>query len=170
MNKALEIIEARWLFDVPVEKIDVAIHPQSIVHSLVEFEDGSVMAQMSPPDMKLPIQYALSYPDRWPSPSKKLDLTEAFSCDFLPADTERFPALALGMEVAGQGGTAGAVFNAANETAVAHFLDGRLQFNRIVRACRAILEYHDFDPNPSLEQLTQLAAWARKETIQWIGA
>ena len=170
MNKALEIIEARWLFDVPVEKIDVAIHPQSIVHSLVEFEDGSVMAQMSPPDMKLPIQYALSYPDRWPSPSKKLDLTEAFSCDFLPADTERFPALALGMEVAGQGGTAGAVFNAANETAVAHFLDGRLQFNRIVHACRAILEYHDFDPNPSLEQLTQLDAWARKETIQWIGA
>ena len=170
MNKALEIIEARWLFDIPVEKIDVVIHPQSIVHSLVEFEDGSVLAQLSPPDMKLPIQYALSYPDRWPSPSRKLDLTEAFSFDFLPADIENFPAIALGMEVAGQGGTAGAVFNAANETAVAHFLDGQLQFNRIVPACRAILEHHDFDLNPSLEQLTQLDAWARKETIQWIGA
>lgn len=170
MNKALEIIEARWLFDLPVEKIDVVIHPQSIVHSLVEFQDGSVMAQMSPPDMKLPIQYALSYPDRWQSPSRKLDLTEAFSCDFIPADTGRFPAIALGLEVAEQGGTAGAVFNAANETAVAHFLDGQLQFNRIVPACRAILDNHNFDPAPTLEQLTRLDAWARKETIEWIGA
>src|SRR4051794_25578101 len=139
MNKALEIIEARWLFDVPAEQIDVVIHPQSIVHSLVEFVDGSVVAQLSPPDMRLPIQLALSWPERWPSPTKKLDLTQSLRLDFEPPDEDRFPAVRLGREVAAAGGSAGAVLNAANEAAVAAFLGGNLQFTKIVPACRAVM-------------------------------
>ncbi|MCP3693780.1 MAG: 1-deoxy-D-xylulose-5-phosphate reductoisomerase, partial [Planctomycetaceae bacterium] len=167
MNKALEIIEARWLFDVPVEQIEVVIHRQSIVHSLVEFTDGSTMAQMSPPDMKLPIQYALSYPDRWSAATEKMDFSRAFQLDFQPPDPERFPALELGREVARQGGTAGAVLNAANEAAVAEFLAGRLEFINIVPACRAVLEHHEFDASPTLEQLEAIDAWARKEITRW---
>lgn len=169
MNKALEIIEATWLFDVPPDQIDVVIHPQSVVHSLVEFKDGSVLAQLSPPDMKLPIQYALSYPERWECPAGKLDLEQALSLDFFPPDEDRFPALALGHEVARRGGTAGAVLNAANEAAVARFLDGQLRFMDIVPACRAVLDNHNFDPSPTLEQLLELDAWARKETQTWSG-
>jgi 1-deoxy-D-xylulose-5-phosphate reductoisomerase len=167
MNKALEIIEARWLFDLPVEQIDVVVHPQSIVHSLVEFVDGSVLAQMGVADMKLPIQYALSYPNRWQGPAAKLDFTVPFNCEFFPPDYERFPALLLGREVAGRGGTCGAVLNAANEAAVARFLAGTLQFTEIVPACRAVLEHHDFDPTPSLDQLLIIDTWAREELECW---
>ena len=167
MNKALEIIEARWLFDLPVENIDVVIHRQSIVHSLVEFEDGSSIAQLSPPDMKLPIQYALSYPDRWDSSREKMDFSQPFQLDFEPPDPDRFPALELGREVARQGGTAGAVLNAANEAAVAEFLAGRLEFKNIVLACRAVLDHHEFDARPTLEQLEKIDVWARKETTRW---
>ncbi len=168
MNKALEIIEARWLFDLPVEKIDVVIHPQSIVHSMVEFVDGSVIAQLSPPDMKLPIQYAFSYPERWPGVAEQFDWSQAVQLDFEPPDFERFGALRLGMEVANSGGTAGAVLNAANEAAVAAFLAGELAFTEIVAACRAVLEHHDFDPKPSLETLLALDRWARKEILRWV--
>jgi len=168
MNKALEIIEARWLFDLQPEQIEVVIHPQSIVHSLVEFVDGSLIAQLSPPDMKLPIQYALSYPQRWASPAEKLDLTQSHELIFHPPDEERFPALALGREVAAAGGTAGAVLNAANEAAVAEFLGQRISFNEIVPACRSVLDAHHFESYPSLERLLQLDAWARKEITQWI--
>ncbi len=170
MNKALEIIEARWLFDLPPEQIDVVIHPQSIVHSLVEFADASVLAQMSPPDMKLPIQYALTWPDRCESPARKLDLTEALRLDFEPPDEDRFPALRLGREVAAAGGTAGAVMNAANEAAVASFLAGELSFVEIVPACRAVLESHSFSADPSLGELLKLDAWARQEISRWICA
>ena len=170
MNKALEIVEARWLFDLPPERIDVVIHPQSIVHSLVEFIDGSVLAQLSPPDMKLPIQYALTWPRRCPSPARRLDLTEALRLDFEPPDEDRFPALALGREVAAAGGTAGAVVNAANEAAVASFLAGEMPFNEIVPACRAVLESHNFDADPPLEKLLALDAWARQEMQRWICA
>lgn len=169
MNKALEIIEARWLFDLEAEKIEAVVHPQSIVHSLVEFIDGSVIAQLSPPDMKLPIQYALSYPDRWPGPARKLDLTQTLRLDFEPPNEVRFPALRLGREVAKRGGTAGAVLNAANEAAVAHFLAGRLRFSQITAACEQILEKHDFNAAPTLEQLHQLDQWARSEVNTWIG-
>lgn len=169
MNKALEIIEARWLFGLEAEKIEAVVHPQSIVHSLVEFIDGSVIAQLSPPDMKLPIQYALSYPDRWPGPARKLDLTQTLRLDFEPPDEARFPALRLGREVAKRGGTAGAVLNAANEAAVAHFLAGRLRFTQITAACERILEKHDFNATPTLEQLHQLDQWARSEVNTWIG-
>ncbi len=170
MNKALEIIEARWLFELQPDQIDVVIHPQSVVHSLVEFRDGAVIAQLGPPDMKLPIQYALSYPERWESPAAKLDFRHAFSLDFCPPDTTRFPALLLGHEVARQGGTAGAVLNAANESAVAAFLQGQIRFTDIVPACRAVLDVHNYEPNPTLPQLLELDAWARKEMTKWIGA
>lgn len=170
MNKALEIIEARWLFDMTVDRIDVVVHPQSIVHSMVEYLDGSVVAQLSPPDMRLPIQYALTYPDRCPSPAPRLDLDRFFRLDFEPPDEERFPALSLGKEVAAQGGTAGAVLNAANEAAVAAFLDGRLGFTDIVPACRAAVHHHNFDPNPTLETLLQLDGWAREEVTKWVCA
>ena len=167
MNKALEIIEARWLFGLSIDKIDVVVHPQSIVHSMVEFCDGSVLAQMSPPDMKLPIQYALSYPQRWEGPAAKLDLSKTFKCEFIPPDYERFPALLLGREVAERGGTCGAVLNAANESAVAGFLHGRLEFTQIVAACRDVLNHHDYDPNPDLERVIELDHWAREEILRW---
>jgi 1-deoxy-D-xylulose-5-phosphate reductoisomerase len=167
MNKALEIIEARWLFDFPPERIDVVVHPQSIVHSLVEYVDGSVLAQLSPPDMRLPIQYALSWPERRPGPAKKLDLATALRLDFEPPDEERFPALPLGREVARAGGTAGAVLNAANEAAVSRFLAGELPFLEIVAACRAVLEHHSFETSPTLERLMQLDTWARQEMNRW---
>lgn len=165
MNKALEIIEARWLFDLSVDQIEVVIHPQSVVHSLVEFVDGSVVAQLSPPDMKLPIQYALSYPWRCEGVAAKIDWSGSWRLDFEPPDEERFPALALGREAARAGGTAGAVLNAANEAAVAAFLAGDLPFLEIVPWCRRVLAHHDFDPHPSLERLLELDRWARNEVV-----
>jgi 1-deoxy-D-xylulose-5-phosphate reductoisomerase len=168
MNKALEIIEARWLFDLPPEQIEVVIHPQSVVHSLVEFVDGSVVAQLGPPDMKLPIQYALTWPRRRPGIAPRMDWSQSWRLEFEPPDYERFPALSLGLEVARAGGTTGAVLNAANETAVAGFLAGELEFTEIVPACRDVLEHHDFEPNPSLERLLELDQWARQEVTRWV--
>ena len=163
MNKALEIIEAGWLFDLPAEKIDVMIHPQSLVHSMVEFVDGSVIAQMSVPDMRLPIQLALYYPHRFPGPSLKVNWTQMHTFEFHPPDFERFPAIPLGLEVVAAGGTAGAVVNAANEAAVAAFLTGKLPFRNIVEVCKSVLQHHHFEPHPTLEQLLTLDHWARTE-------
>ncbi len=168
MNKALEIIEARWLFDLPPDKIEVVIHPQSIIHSLVEFRDGSVIAQMSPPDMKLPIQYALTYPNRVEGTSPPMDWTQAVSLELFPPDFDRFPALQLGFEVAESGGTSGAVLNAANEAAVTAFLNREISFTDIVTACREILNNHQFETRPSLETLMSLDRWAREEISKWI--
>ena len=170
MNKALEIIEARWLFDLRPDQIQVVIHPQSMVHSLVEFQDGSVIAQLSPPDMKLPIQYALDYPVRREGVAQRMDWTRSYAWEFHPPDPERFPAIPLGLEVAATGGTAGVVVNAANEVAVAEFLAGRTRFNKIVAACRAVLENHNFDPNPTLSDLDRLDRWARQEVLRWTQA
>ncbi|OHB70349.1 MAG: 1-deoxy-D-xylulose-5-phosphate reductoisomerase [Planctomycetes bacterium RBG_13_63_9] len=170
MNKALEIIEARWLFDLAPEQIAVVIHPQSIVHSMVEFIDGSVVAQLSPPDMKLPIQYALTWPRRRAGIAEKLDWSRSMQLQFEPPDLERFGALKLGLEVARTGGTAGAVLNGANEAAVAAFLDGRLGFHEIVPACKSVLENHNFDPNPTLDQVLGLDGWARQEVLRWVRA
>lgn len=167
MNKALEVIEARWLFGLDIDQIQVVVHPQSIIHSFVEFVDGSVIAQLSPPDMKLPIQYALTYPERTTGISPKLDWSKAFQLEFSPPDVERFPALLLGFEVARKGGTCGAVLNAANEIAVERFLAGKISFCDIPRACRAVLDSHHFDPNPTLTELFRQDAWAREETRQW---
>jgi 1-deoxy-D-xylulose-5-phosphate reductoisomerase len=167
MNKALELIEARWLFDFGHDQIDVVVHPQSVVHSLVEYNDGSVLAQLSPPDMRLPIQYAITWPERCESPARKLDLAQAFRLDFEPPDEERFPALRLGREVARLGGTAGAVLNAANEAAVARFFAGELGFLEIAAACESVLKNHTFDASPTLQQLMQLDTWARQEISRW---
>lgn len=167
MNKALEVIEARWLFGLDVDQIEIAVHPQSIVHSLVEFVDGSVIAQLSPPDMKLPIQYALTYPQRIPSPTTPLDFNTPFSLDFEPPNLDAFPALRLGFEVARRGGSAGAVLNAANEVAVERFLDGRLGFNDIPRLCQDILDNHDFDTSPTLDDLLVQDRRARAEAQSW---
>ncbi len=168
MNKALEIIEARWLFDLRAEQIGVMVHPQSIVHSFVEFVDGSVMAQMGPPDMRLPIQVALSWPERHAGPARRVDWQTRWQLDFEPPDAARFPAVELGLDVARAGGTAGAVVNAANETAVARFLAGELEFLEIVPACRRVFEAHDFDPNPTLDALMAADRWAREEVARWV--
>ena len=167
MNKALEIIEARWLFGLDADQISVVVHPQSIVHSLVEFVDGSVVAQLSPPDMKLPIQYALTYPERWPGISPKLDWSASHQFDFFAPDLDAFPALQLGFEVARRGGSSGAVLNAANEVAVQRFLEGSLKFTDIPRACREILNAHNDDPSPTLSELLCQDARAREEMLRW---
>jgi 1-deoxy-D-xylulose-5-phosphate reductoisomerase len=167
MNKALEVIEARWLFQLEPEQVEVVIHPESVVHSMVEFVDGSVIAQISPPDMRLPIQYALTYPARTQGPCERLDLGKAFSLHFEPPDRETFPSLDLGYEVMKQGGTAGAALNAANEAAVARFLTGEIGFLDISRACRAALDHHTFDPRPTLDALWKVDAWARREVDRW---
>jgi 1-deoxy-D-xylulose-5-phosphate reductoisomerase len=167
MNKALEIIEARWLFGVEPDQMGVVIHPQSIIHSLVEFTDGSVIAQMSPPDMRLPIQYALSYPERWPGISPTMDWQAVTRLEMFPPDFEAFPALKLGFEVARRGGTAGAVLNGANEAAVKRFLDGTLKFCDIPRSCGEVLSSHDYQAQPSLSELLRLDRWARQEIERW---
>lgn len=167
MNKALEVIEARWLFGLRPDQIEVVVHPESVVHSMVEFVDGSVVAQLSPPDMRLPIQLALTYPDRVAGPCPILDLTRAFSFHFEPPDRDTFPALELGFEVMRRGGTAGSALNAANEAAVARFLAGEIRFLDIPRACRAALDHHSFDARPSLDALWRVDAWARQEVYRW---
>ena len=167
MNKALEVIEARWLFDLRPDQIEVVVHPESVVHSMVEFVDGSVVAQLSPPSMMLPIQYALNYPDRVEGPSPRLDLSAPWALRFEPPDVETFPALELGFEVMRRGGTAGAALNAANEAAVQRFLGGSLSFLDIPRACKAALDHHTFDPRPALDDLWRVDAWARLEVGRW---
>lgn len=167
MNKALEVIEAKWLFGLSADQIEVMIHPQSIVHSMVEFVDGSVVAQLSPPDMKLPIQYALTYPERLDGISARIDWMQSMTLDFTPPDLDAFPSLVLGYEVVRRGGTSGAVLNAANEVAVQRFLANDLSFNDIPRACGAVLNHHEFNEAPTLAELLELDRWAREETHRW---
>jgi 1-deoxy-D-xylulose-5-phosphate reductoisomerase len=168
MNKALEVIEAKWLFGLSVDQIKVVVHPQSIIHSMVEFHDGAIIAQMGPPDMRLPIQYALTYPNRLPGPAVKMDWSKPVSLDWQPADFERFPALQLGYEVAAAGGTTGAVLNAANEAAVELFLNGLIKFTDIATICRAVLDHHTFDNNPTLDGLMKMDCWARDQVQLWV--
>lgn len=163
MNKGLEVIEAHHLFGVPLDRIEVVIHPQSIVHSLVEFVDGSVLAQLGVTDMRLPIQYALSYPDRWPSALSTLDLSAIKHLSFEPPATSRFPCLELAFEAAKTGGTMPAVLNAANEEAVSAFLSGGLSYlgipkmvERVMRAHRAV--------RATLPGVMAVDRWAREET------
>jgi 1-deoxy-D-xylulose-5-phosphate reductoisomerase len=167
MNKALEVIEARWLFGLTADQIAVILHPDSVVHSFVEFQDGSILAQLSPPDMRLPIQYALTYPARLPGPARRLDWSSLNGLRFEQPDFEAFPALGLGFEVARRGGTTGAVLNGANEAAVSRFLAREIGFRDVARCCRAVLDAHDFDPNPSLDGLLAADRWARQEVARW---
>ncbi|MCP4709704.1 MAG: 1-deoxy-D-xylulose-5-phosphate reductoisomerase [Planctomycetes bacterium] len=168
MNKALEIIEARWLFDLNPDQIEVLIHPESIIHSLVEFCDGSAVAQLSRPDMRLPIQYALTFPDRLPAPTERLNLHQMRHLRFEPPDLERFPALRLGFEVARRGGTAGAVLNAANEAAVEAFRAEKIAFCQIVEMAELCLESHNFIKEPDLQQLMEADFWARRQVEERI--
>jgi 1-deoxy-D-xylulose-5-phosphate reductoisomerase len=168
MNKALEVIEAKWLFDVDPDQILVVVHPQSIVHSMVEFLDGSVIGQLSPPDMRLPIQYALTYPDRVDSPSPRMDWGQAMQLSWKPADMDRYPALQLGFEVARKGGTCGAVLNAANEAAVELFLNHKIKLTEIATICRQVLDHHHYSPTPNLSELLELDRWGRNEVQRWI--
>ena len=163
MNKALEVIEARWLFDVPVEKIEILIHPESIIHSMVEFVDGSVIAQMSNPDMCLPIQYALTYPKRVKGQQEPLRLEQIGTLTFERPDMEVFKALKIGYQVARTGGTATAVFNAANEAAIKEFLEGRIKFVNIVELIERCLDKHTVKTEARLEDLLLADNWARNE-------
>ena len=167
MNKALEIIEARWLFDMPANQISVVVHPQSWIHSFVEYRDGSVISQMSPPDMRLPIQYALTYPDRLECPGPDTDWTSPLNLEILPPDVDAFPALQLGFDAAARGGTCGAVLNAANEIAVERFLTADIRFLQIPQLCKDVLCHHEFDAHPSMECLQKADDWARKEAQRW---
>ncbi len=162
MNKGLEVIEARWLFDINSSAIRVLVHPQSIVHSMVAFVDGSVKAELGVPDMKVPIQYALSYPDRWPAPHERIDWTELQRLDFELPDTDKFPCLRLAFEALEIGGTAPAVLNAANEQAVALFLDERIGFTDIPRAIAGAISELADGTTDSLEAVRAADAAARK--------
>ena len=163
MNKALEIIEARWLFDVSVDDVEVLVHPESIVHSLVEFVDGSVLAQLGTPDMCLPIQYALTYPERVAGIAEHLQLAEMGKLTFEKPDFETFRSLQLAYQVAKTGGSASVVFNAANEAAVGYFLAGRIKFVNIVELIEDCLNKHEIVAALDLPALLEVDKWARKE-------
>ncbi|MFA0745067.1 MAG: hypothetical protein LASZOEIN_001870 [Candidatus Fervidibacter sp.] len=169
MNKGLEIIEARWLFGVPAERIEVVIHPQSIIHSFVEFVDGSVKAQLSLPDMRLPIQYALLYPERHPCPIQRLDLTKIGALTFEPPDEVRFPCLRLAKLAVQVGGTMPAVLNAADEIAVNAFLQRKIGFMDIPAIIEAVMERHRPIAEPDLNTVWEVDEWARamaRELVQ----
>jgi len=164
MNKALEVIEAKWLFGLDATQIEVVIHPESIVHSLVEFCDGSVIAQMGLPDMKVPIQFALTYPDRENGNVQSLDLAKLGTLNFQKPDMDKFPALRLGYEVVEKGGTMGATFNAANEVAVQAFLDREIKFTDITNTVEHVMKEHNFIKDPTLQDIMDADEYARKET------
>ncbi|MFC2063264.1 1-deoxy-D-xylulose-5-phosphate reductoisomerase [Chloroflexota bacterium] len=171
MNKGLEIIEAHWLFSMPLDSIKVVIHPQSIVHSLVEFADGSLKAQLSYPDMRLPIQYALSYPERMANPHlPRLDWDTLHNLTFEPPGTGAFPCLRLAIGAAERGGTYPAVLCAADEAAVTLFLSRRIGFTDIARLVEQALEQHRNTAHPTLEEITAADDWARQEVLQLTGA
>ena len=165
-NKGLEMIEARWLFDIGMERVGVLVHPQSIVHSLVEFVDGALLAQLSTPDMCLPIQYALTYPDRVPSERVQTDFVKLGSLTFEAPDEERFPALTLARRAGEVGGTMPSVLNAANEVAVAAFLNRKINFPQITEMVRRTMEAHKVVLHPALEQILEADVWARAEAAK----
>lgn len=161
MNKGLEVIEAKWLFDVDAEKIDVVVHPQSIIHSMVQFVDSSIIAQMGCPDMKLPIQYALTYPDRLLNDFERLDFSKLNGLTFEKPDLETFPCLQLAYESLKSGGTYSAVLNAANEVLVNEFLEDKIKFYDIPYYIEKTLEAHDSIKKPTLEEILHIDEWSR---------
>jgi len=170
MNKGLEVIEAHWLFGVDAARIDVLIHPQSIVHSLVELNDGSVIAQLGVTDMRLPIQYACSYPDRWEASLPTLDLARAGRLEFHAPAHDRFPCLALAYRALRTGGTLPVVLNAANEVAVKAFLDGKLGFTAIPRVIEKTMNAHDVQRVSTIDTVRQADRWARGEAVDVVRA
>lgn len=162
VNKGLEVIEAHWLFNLPYDQIDVIIHPESIVHSFVEFNDYSIMAQLGNPDMRVPIQYALTYPQRFRTPTKPLNLVEVGKLNFVKMDYVRYPCLRMAFEAGRAGGTATTVFNAANEVAVARFLRGEITFLQIEDIIDEALQCHEVITTPNLEEIMVSDEWARQ--------
>lgn len=169
MNKGLEVIEARWLFNIDFENIEVVIHPQSIIHSMVEFADGSVIGQMGIPDMRVPIQYALTYPDRWSNDFPKLDLFSLGKLTFEKPRTDVFTCLNLAFKAGQLGGTMPAVMNAANEVAVAMFLEAQIKFTDIPEVIDRVMANHHHINKPSLADILESDSWAREETIRLSG-
>lgn len=169
MNKGLEVIEARWLFDTPAEQIAVNIHPQSIIHSMVEYADGCVMAQLGVPDMKAPIAYALTYPERIPTGVKPLDLTELSGLTFLAPDYRRFPALKLAYDALAAGDSMPAVMNAANEVAVEAFLKGKIGFTDIAASIARTMDFHEPRSLATIEEVLSSDLWAREKSRELIG-
>ncbi len=165
-NKGLEMIEARWLFDIEMARVKVVVHPQSVVHSMVEFVDGSMIAQLSTPDMCLPIQYALTYPDRVGSERVQTNLAKLGSLTFEEPDTERFPSLNLARRAGELGGTLPAVLNAANEVAVEAFVNRKINFLQITQLVSRVMERHELVVHPTLDQILAADAWARQEAAQ----
>ena len=170
MNKAFEVIESHWLFSVPWEDIAVVVHPQSTIHSMVEFDDGSVKAQLGPPSMRLPIQYALFYPRRFAnSDIPRLNISAPWSLDFEPLEPERFPCFDLAVSAGKQGGTAPAVLSAADEVAVAAFLQEKISFTGIYRLVEQVLAEHDYQPAPDLDAIAAADRWASARTAELAG-
>jgi len=168
MNKGLEVMEAQWLFGVSLDQVDITIHPQSIIHSMVEFQDGSVLAQMGNPDMMIPIAYALSYPDRLPLNQERLDLVKLSGLTFFQPDLERFPCLRMALEAGRIGGSMPVVLNAANEVAVSAFLEGRLDYQGIPQTIETVMESHKKFVPAGLEEILDVDAWARGQAGVWI--
>jgi 1-deoxy-D-xylulose-5-phosphate reductoisomerase len=162
MNKGLEVIEASWLFGVTSNQVDVAVHPQSIVHSMVEFIDGSVLAQLGLTDMRIPIQYALTFPERWPCPLPALDIHRLSKLEFLEPDRNKFPCLDLAYRALQRGGTAPAVLNAANEVAVETFLSDIIGFGDIPEIIGAVLDAHQPEEASTLNSVLNADMWARQ--------
>lgn len=170
MNKGLEVLEATWLFDVPIDSVEIVLHPQSIVHSLVTFKDSSTKAQLGLPNMRLPIQYALSHPARWPTRLERLDLASAGSLDFAPVDLRRYPALSLALRAGRLGGTYPAVLCAADEVAIDAFLQGAIPFTHIPSLIAAALDAHINCSSPQLGDIIEASIWARRWTMHRLGA
>src|SRR5262249_54110038 len=170
MNKGLEVIEAHWLFGRPADEINIVVHPQSVVHSMIEFVDGSIIAQLGITDMRHAIQYALTYPARLESELEPLDLTQLSRLEFFAPDTQRFPCIELAYNALRTGGTMPAVLNAANEVAVSAFLDERVRFGEIPRLIRSACEAHTAVPVTSLDGVLAADKWARDFTSQRIAA
>ena len=167
MNKGFEVIEAKWLFDTPVEKINVVVHPESVIHSMVEFEDGAVIAQMASPDMREPIQFAIGFPERLPLGNKKLDFAALGSLSFFEPDLDKFPALGLAFEAIRRGGNIPCVLNAANESAVAAFLRDEIPFYGITDIVGECMEKATFIAEPTIEDIfqTKSQAWAAADRM-----
>lgn len=169
MNKGLEVIEAKWLFDLPLDKISVVIHPQSIIHSLVEYVDGCVIAQLGVPDMKAPIAYALTYPERVPTGVRSLDLTTIAALNFFEPDLNRFPALKLAYRAAAEGESMPAVMNAANEVAVDAFLSGKIKFIDIAMLIENVMNAHGAHDLGSIDEVLSADLWGRRKTRELLG-
>ena len=168
MNKGLEVIEAHHLFNMPYDRIKVVVQPQSAIHSMVEYSDGSVKAHLGTTDMRIPIQFALSYPDRWDAPVPPLDFCQLHSLEFYPPDTDTFRCLALAREAGVRGGTLPCAMNAANEVAVAAFLDRRCSYLSIADTVEAVMDKHSVEQVTGLEQLQGVDAWARRAAAEYL--